>query len=90
MESGTAFAVEDTGDDAILDKGEATWKEGSKERRYFLAGQGGKNGSGGVEAKYDGYAIYGNMIVLCEGANAAHLLDRCGALLAAMGADPLE
>lgn len=45
---------------------------------------------GGGKAKYGGYVIYGNMIMLCEGANAAHSLDRCGALLAAMGADPLE
>ncbi|GIT18180.1 MAG: hypothetical protein CM1200mP39_09860 [Dehalococcoidia bacterium] len=71
-------------------KGEATWKEGIKDRRYFFAGPIGTHGSGGVKAKYGGYVIYGNMIMLCEGANAAHSLDRCGALLAAMGADPLE
>ena len=90
VESGTAFADEATGDDAILDKDEATWKEGIKDRRYFFAGPIGTHGSGGVKAKYGGYVIYGNMIMLCEGANAAHSLDRCGALLAAMGADPLE
>lgn len=90
VDSGTAFAEEATGDDAILDKDEAIWKEGIKDRRYFFAGPIGTHGSGGVKAKYGGYVIYGNMIMLCEGANAAHSLDRCGALLAAMGADTLE
>ena len=90
VESGTAFAEEATGDDAILDKDEATWKEGIKDRRYFFAGPIGTHGSGGVKAKYGGYVIYGNMIMLCEGANAAHSLDRCGALLTTMGVDPLH
>ena len=90
VESGTAFAEEATGDDAILDKDEASWNEGIKDRRYFFAGPIGTHGSGGVKAKYGGYVIYGNMIMLCEGANDAHSLDRCGALLAAMGADTLE
>ena len=90
VESGTAFAEEATGDDAILDKDEASWKEGIKDRRYFFAGPIGTHGSGGVKAKYGGYVIYGNMIMLCEGANATHSLDRCGSLLAAMGAVPLQ
>ena len=90
VESGTAFAEEATGDDAILDKDEASWKEGIKDRRYFFAGPIGTHGSGGVKAKYGGYVIYGNMIMLCEGANATHSLDRCGSLLEEMGAVPLQ
>ena len=35
VESGTAFAEEATGDDAILDKDEASWNEGIKDRRAF-------------------------------------------------------
>jgi len=85
VQSGTSFADEATGDDAILDKDEAAWKEGIKDRRYFFAGPIGTHGSGGVKAKYGGYIIHGNMIMLCEGANPVHSADRCISLLEAMG-----
>jgi hypothetical protein len=51
-----------------------------KDRRYFFAGLVGTHGSGSVQPKYGGYAIYGNMVMLCEGANPEHSLDRCAAL----------
>ncbi|MDP6137612.1 MAG: hypothetical protein QGH11_01515 [Pirellulaceae bacterium] len=88
VRSGTSFADEATGDDAILDKDEAAWKEGIKDRRYFFAGPIGTHGSGGVKAKYGGYIIHGNMIMLCEGANPVHSADRCMSLLEAMGILP--
>ena len=81
VQFGTPFADEATGEDAVLDEDEATWKEGIRDRRYFFAGLLGTHGSGSVQAKYGGYAIYGNMVLLCEGANADHSLGRCAALI---------
>jgi hypothetical protein len=31
---------------------------------------------------YGGYAIYGNMVMLCEGANQDQALEHCAALMA--------
>ena len=84
VQFGMPFADEATGEDAVLDEDEATWKEGIKDRRYFFAGLLGTHGSGSVQAKYGGYAIYGNMILLCEGANAEHSLGRCASLVDAL------
>jgi hypothetical protein len=81
---GTSFAEEATGEGANLDEETATWKEGIRDRRYFFAGPIGSHGSGAVRAKYGGYAIYGNMILLCEGANRGHSLDRCDSLIDAI------
>ncbi|MCI0804975.1 MAG: hypothetical protein J4N96_11075, partial [Chloroflexi bacterium] len=84
VQFGTAFADEATGEDAVLDEDDATWKEGIRDRRYFFAGLLGTHGSGSVQAKYGGYVIYGNMVLLCEGANADHSLGRCAALIDAL------
>ncbi|MDP6667444.1 MAG: hypothetical protein QF357_08610 [Dehalococcoidia bacterium] len=85
VEFGTPFADNATGDDAVLDEDETIWAEGIRDRRYYFAAP-NSHGSGSVQAKYGGYAIFGNMVLLCEGANAEHSLDRCGALLDALGA----
>ena len=84
VEHGTPFAEEATGADAVLDEDEATWPDGIKDRRYFFAGPIGTHGSGSVQAKYGGYAIYGNMVLLCEGADPVHSLERCAELVAAL------
>ncbi len=84
VEHGTFFADEATGPDAKLFEDEATWKEGLRKRRYFHAGRVGTHGSGTVDAKFGGYVIYGNMILLCEGANAEHSLERCASLVGAI------
>ena len=84
VEYGTAFADEATGENAILDKDEATWSEGIRDRRYFFAGPIGTHGSSSVQAKYGGYAIYGNMVLLCEGADPDHSLERCSELVTAL------
>jgi len=86
VEFGTSFADEATGEGAVLDEDEATWSEGIKDRKYFFAGPIGSHGSGKVQAKYGGYAIYGNMILLCEGANPTHSLERCNSLIEALAA----
>ena len=81
---GTSFADEATGEGAVLEEEDATWKEDIKDRKYFFAGPIGSHGSGSVQPKYGGYSIYGNMILLCEGANATHSLERCSSLISAL------
>jgi hypothetical protein len=81
---GESFAEEATGEGANLDEETAMWKEGIRDRRYFFAGPIGSHGSGTVQAKYGGFVIYGNMVLLCEGANRGHSLDRCNSLIGAM------
>ncbi len=58
--SGVFFAEEATGEDAIIKKADATWKEGIKDRRFV-----GPFGSSRNRPKYLGYVIFGNVIVLC-------------------------
>ena len=84
VEHGTFYAEDATGLDANLDEETAAWKEGLKKRRYFHAGPVGTHGSGAVDAKYGGYAIYGNIVLLCEGANPEHSLERCASLMTAV------
>lgn len=84
VEFGPSFADEGAGENAILEPEDARWNQGVKDRRYFFAGRIGTHGSGSVQPKYGGYAIYGNMVMLCEGANPGHSLDRCAALASAI------
>ena len=58
--SGTFYAEEATGEDAIIKKSDATWKEGIKDRMTSGAFGNKKN-----TPKYLDYVILGNMIVLC-------------------------
>ncbi len=82
IELGTSLAIEASGETALLDEEDATWDEGLKDRRAFFAGGVGTHGSGTVQAMYGGYAIYGNMVMLCEGANQDQALERCAELMA--------
>tara|TARA_B100000686_G_scaffold347357_1_gene435876 strand:- start:1734 stop:2264 length:531 start_codon:yes stop_codon:yes gene_type:complete len=70
LSMGEKLAAEVSGNDALIGKDEATWQEGSKDRRQV--GGGVDKGSLGLQAtgifpKYGNYAIYGNVILLCEG-----------------------
>ena len=58
--SGTFFAEEASGEDAIIKKADATWKEGIKDRRFV-----GPFGTSRNRPKYLDYVIFGNVIVLC-------------------------
>ena len=81
VEFGTLFAIEGSGDTALLEPEDATWDEGLKDRRAFFAGIVGSHGSGSVQPLYGGYVIYGNMVMLCEGANEDQALEFCAALI---------
>ena len=83
---GTQFALEASGETALLDEDEATWDEGLRDRRaYFSAPS--SHGSGSIQPMYGSYAVYGNMILLCEGANEEQALEHCAAIMSAV--DPI-
>ena len=56
--SGIFYADEVTGEDAILKKSDATWKEGIKDRS-------GTAFSSTQMPKYMDYVVFGNVIILC-------------------------
>ncbi|MBT3862958.1 MAG: hypothetical protein HN926_07735 [Chloroflexi bacterium] len=86
IELGTSLALEASGETALLDEEDATWLEGLKDRRaYFSAPS--SHGSGTIQPMYGSYAIYGNMVLLCEGANEEQALEHCAAIMAAV--DPI-
>ena len=75
---GTAPAEEGSGVDAVLDSDEATNKEGIRDRRTIF------DFRGVPKPKYGAYAVYGNMVILCEGLDDAEAWDRCSALFEAL------
>ena len=78
IDLGTAPAEEGSGEDAILDSDKAEYTEGIKDRRTIF------DFRGTVKPKYGAYAIYANMVVLCEGRDDAEAWDRCSALIQAL------
>ena len=90
IELGTSLAIEASGETALLDEEDATWDVGLKDRRAFFAGGVGTHGSGTVQAMYGGYAIYGNMVMLCEGANQDQALEHCASLMAIVDPQVIE
>ncbi len=78
VDLGTAPAVEGSGEDAVLDVDKAVYKEGVKDRRAIF------DFRGTIKPKYGTYAIYANMVLLCEGRDDAEAWDRCIALIEAL------
>lgn len=76
--SGKFFAEEATGEDAIIKKSDATWKEGVKDRRFV-----GPFGTSKNRSKYLDYVFFGNIIILCPS-------EKSRARGAVGAADPLE
>ncbi len=76
---GTAPAEEGSGEDAIIDEDVAVYKEGIRDRRKVF-----KYPNSVLKPKYGAYAIYGNMVVLCEGKDDLEGWDRCSALIEAL------
>ena len=86
VEFGTAMAEEGSGPDAVLTSNRATWVEGVRERRTT----GGPGVSGGARSghspRYGDFAIFGNLVLLCEGSDSEQSLERCAALTRALQA----
>ncbi len=77
-ELGPEPAEEGSGEDAILDADDAVYKEGVRDRRTVF------DFRGTPRPRYGTYAIYANMVVLCEGRDDAEGWDRCSALTEAL------
>ncbi len=75
---GTAPAKEGSGEDAVIDSDDALYKEGIRDRRTIF------DFRGAPKPKYGAYAIYANMVVLCEGRDDAEGWDRCATLIEAL------
>ena len=84
VELGTALAEEGSGADAVLDADEATYKEGVKDRRMIVGSGIGGGARSGTGPRYGGYAIYGNIVMLCAGAAGEQALERCEELATAL------
>jgi len=80
---GLVFAEERIGRDAKLKIDEATWKQGLKEARACTRhGVGYSDSSNCAISRYGDYVVYGNVILICQGANASDGRDNCDALIA--------
>ena len=64
---GESFAKEVTGNDAVIKSSQSSWKEGLKDRRKIGGPGDSGGGRSGTFPRYGNYAIYGNVIMLCEG-----------------------
>ncbi len=78
IEFGPGLAEEGSGEGAILDADDAVYKEGVRDRRTVF------DFRGTPRPRYGTYAIYANMVVLCEGRDDAEAWDRCTALIEAL------
>ncbi len=94
IEYGTSFAEEASGEDAIINSNDATWKEDVRDRRaIFVANKAegaGSQGGFGAGPKYRDFAIFGNVVLLCEGSTSEHSLERCKVLIEALTATDAE
>ena len=82
VELGSVPADERTGEDAKIRSkppNEATWKELLKESRE-CQGEGGHHTGACIVPKYGDYIIFGNIVMLCQGATSSVSLDNCFAL----------
>ena len=78
---GVIYAEEVTGADALLRSVDVRWKEGTKDRLRVVFG---------LTPVYGDFAVFGNVIMLCEGRDSIQSLDRCEALLKGAGIIPVE
>lgn len=75
---GTAPAEEGSGENAIIDVDEATYKEGIRDRRTIF------DFRAEPKPKYGAYGIYANSVMLCEGRDDEEAWNRCQALIDAL------
>ncbi len=84
VDLGTAMAIEGSGPDAILSEDDATYKAGVKDRRTIIGGGVGGGARSGIGPKFANYAIFGNIVMLCQGSEPEQSLERCGLLAEAL------
>ena len=84
VDQGTPMALEGSGENAILSEDDATFKEGIKDRRTIIGGGTGGGARSGIGPKFATYAIFGNIVMLCQGSDAETSLERCGLMANAL------
>ena len=86
VEAGSHLAGEATGEELKLKRDSQTWTEGAKDR--WRSGNVTAASTGGVTAgpgpTYGDFAVFGNVVMLCEGADLAQALERCSGLVDAL------
>ncbi len=90
VELGAELAEEGTGVDAVLDASKANYKEGVKDRRMITGKGPGGGGRSSTGPRYGDYAIYGNVVMLCAGAELDQALSRCEELAMALNDAAVE
>jgi len=86
VEHGTALAAEASGEGMEANKDTQTWQEGAK-HRWRSGGTTDISSPGSMQnpgPRYGDFAIYGNLIMLCEGADPGLSLERCADLVEAL------
>ena len=85
VSDGTAFAEDDTGEEAKLDRKETMWRVGLPDRKRAgsLALDGEKPSSTVLRriAKYGDYLIFNNVVILCEGEDIKESFKNCDNLI---------
>ena len=83
LEYGVSFADDITGKDAIVKKSESMWAEGLRDRVVLASRLRDWGGVAGQKRapKYLGYFVYSNIILLCEGLEAAESIIHCSNLI---------
>jgi hypothetical protein len=87
VSDGEALAKEGSGDGMKAAKDTQTWKEGARDR-WFAGGVTDVSSAGSRQSpgpKYGDYMIFGNLVMLCQGANSEQSLERCATLVEALG-----
>ena len=86
VEYGADLADEVTGTDTLrANKDKLTWEGGKREWwiRTSVIGIIGGAGAGNV-ARYADFAVFGNIVMLCEGQDSSQSLERCEGLINAL------
>ncbi|MDP6667839.1 MAG: hypothetical protein QF357_10655 [Dehalococcoidia bacterium] len=88
VEYGPALAEEVTGENALSFRKNPTWEEGAKDRwQNAFTGDLQASSVSGPSPKYGDYIIFGNVLMLCEGADSGQGLERCRALVGELTAE---
>jgi len=91
LKYGPSLAEEVAGENAEAFRKNPTWKEGAKDRwQNAFTGDMSASSLSGPSPKFGAYAIFGNVLMLCEGADSTQGLERCEALVGALTAGAME
>ena len=88
VSEGKAFAEDDTGENAKLERKNTMWRTGLSDRKVNASCEysHGKHGTGSSKCgkrlyKYGDYMIFNNVIILCEGENSKEAFPLCHNLI---------